>query len=92
MRKLSLPLIWHEVLWAWGDALSAYPSPPSIVERAGPEIVRVREVSLSLTGYSTQESRPCKLPGENSGANPKGVRVGALILFLDRCSAWKSGP
>lgn len=86
MRKLSLVLIWHEVVWAWGDSPSASPSPPSIVERAGPDFMRVIEVSLSLTGYIIQESRPCKLPGENSGANPKGVRVGELILLLDRCS------
>lgn len=45
---------------------------PLLPARAGPRIMRVRELALSLSsssGSSTQETRPCTPPGQHSRAD-----------------------
>lgn len=62
--SLILPLVYLGVVWA----RERFP-PPLQQVRAGPEVMRAAELSLSLTGCSTQESGPCTLPGQKSRAD-----------------------
>jgi hypothetical protein len=40
--------------------------------RQGPEVMRIGELSLSLTIYSTLRSGPCTLTGQHSRGDPGG--------------------
>ena len=62
--------------------------------RAGPGILRVGELAISLTGFSTAESRPCTSPGQHSGAGSGGLGVSkqALRASMEQCYiAYPSG-
>jgi hypothetical protein len=49
---------------------------PVLVGRAGPKAMRPGDLALPLIGYRTQESRPCTLPEQHSGAGTKGKDTG----------------
>lgn len=46
------------------------PSPPIVGRGAGPGIIRVGDLILSLTGCNTQESESCTLPVQENRACP----------------------
>lgn len=57
--------------------------------RAGPKGMRAKDLALHLTGYSTQESGPHTLSGQQTRAEPIGWGEGELSL---RIGAWESLP
>lgn len=56
------------------------PSSPAAVRRAELGVMRAGELSLSLIGYGTWESRPYTLPGQYSGVGPDGEGTEMLTL------------
>ena len=52
--------------------LTLHSSSPVTGRRHGSRVMRAGELFLSLTSFRTQETRPCTLPGQHSGADPDG--------------------
>lgn len=72
----ALPLSWGRM------GKGGMSSTPEAGERAGPVVVRVGELLLSLTSCSLQEGRTCTLPGQHNRANPEGEGVGEPAVKL----------
>ena len=83
------------VVWAWEIPSPPSPLPPVAGGRADPEVLRVEDLVLPLTGY-TQENMSCTSPRQHSRAGfgsvgageltPEGMRTGELALPLTGCS------
>ena len=97
-RQLALPLVRFVVVWLRDRCLSP-PHSSAAGNRAGPEVIRVRDLDLPFVGCNTQENRLTSHLGSkyiraNSGSMgtselvPKGVRVGELALTLACCGIW----
>ena len=77
---ISLALVTTE---RHGDKVAqswSHTSSPAAVEKAGPRIMRLGEMVLPLTVYSTLKSRLCTLPGRHSGAETGGGDTGEPAL------------
>lgn len=95
-NELSLPLFCYEVAWLAKRCPlpPPRPLPPEAIKRADLDVMMVGELSIPLTSYSTWESWPCALPGQNSTvstgwgvaggkADPApGERIGKVALTL----------
>lgn len=87
------------VVWAWEIPSPPSPLPPVAGGRADPEVLRVEDLVLPLTGY-TQENMSCTSPRQHSRAGfgsvgageltPEGMRTGELALPLTGCSSLDS--
>ena len=69
------PLIWH-VVGGMGRREAPTQSKTEVGGRDHPEVIRVGEVPLTPTSYSTLESRPYTAPGPHNRVNPIGRGVG----------------
>ena len=68
-RQLALPLVRFVVVWLRDRCLSP-PHSSAAGNRAGPEVIRVRDLDLPFVGCNTQENKPCILPGKQGRAGP----------------------
>lgn len=65
-----------------GEMTTPYPHPlpPVVAIKARPEVMRARELILSLPGCDTQKSRPWTLPAQDSTVDPSGRAAGEQAL------------